>query len=88
MRLVNVRATHIAEAEIQVWTTGLFQFIFEALVEAENGDLVRTEFAEKFVKDFDDVRFYTFQKISYVPTSTKKIIKRKVIVNNKQIICH
>lgn len=68
MRLVNVRATHIPEAEVQVWTTGLFQYIFEALVEAENGDLVRTEFVEKFVKEFDDVRFYTFQKISYVPT--------------------
>lgn len=68
MRLVNVRATHIPEAEVQVWTTGLFQSIFEALVEAGNGDLVRTEFVEKFVKEFDDVRFYTFQKISYVPT--------------------
>lgn len=66
MRLVNVRATHIPEAEIQVWTTGLFQSIFEAVVEAENGDLLRTEFVEKFVKEFDDVRFYTFQKISYV----------------------
>lgn len=68
MRLVNVRATHIPEAEVQVWTTGLFQYIFEALVEAENGDVVRTEYVEKFVKEFDDVRFYTFQKISYVPT--------------------
>lgn len=66
MRLVNVRATHIPEAEVQVWITGLFQSIFEALVEAEDGEAVRTEFVEKFVKEFDDVRFYTFQKISYV----------------------
>ena len=66
MRLVNVRATHIPEAEIQVWTTGLFQSTFEALAEAENGECVRTEFVDKFVKEYDDVRFYTFQKIAYV----------------------
>jgi U3 small nucleolar RNA-associated protein 19 len=66
MRLVNVRATHIPEAEIQVWTTGLFKPIFDAVVEAEDGEALRTEFVEKFVKEFDDVRFYTFQKISYV----------------------
>lgn len=80
MRLVNVRATHIPEAEVQVWTTGLFQSIFDAVVEAKNGDLVRTEFVEKFVKEFDDVRFYTFQKISYVlPLQSR----RKVIANGQ-----
>lgn len=80
MRLVNVRATHIPEAEVQVWTTGLFQSIFDAVVEAKNGDLVRTEFVEKFVKEFDDVRFYAFQKISYVlPLQSR----RKVIANGQ-----
>lgn len=69
MRLVNVRATHIPEAEVQVWTTGLFQSVFDAVVEAENAQSIRTEFVEKFVKEFDDVRFYTFQKISYVSAS-------------------
>ncbi|EEA18634.1 Maturation and nuclear export of 40S ribosomal subunits interacting protein [Talaromyces marneffei ATCC 18224] len=79
MRLVNVRATHIPEAEVQVWTTGLFQSIFEALIEAANGDLVRTEFVEKFVKEFDDVRFYTFQKISsYASERSPEILERLI----------
>lgn len=69
MRLVNMRATHIPEAEIQVWTTGLFQSIFEAVVEAEDGDSVRREYIEKFLLEYDDVRFYTFQKLSYVNAS-------------------
>lgn len=64
-----MRATHIPEAEVQVWTSGLFQTIFEALVEAEDGETVRSEFVEKFVKEYDDVRFYTFQKIAYVATT-------------------
>ncbi|EED13396.1 ribosome biogenesis protein Noc4, putative [Talaromyces stipitatus ATCC 10500] len=68
LRLVNVRATHIPEAEVQVWTSGLFQNIFGALIEAEDGQAVRSEFVENFVKEYDDVRFYTFQKIaSYSP---------------------
>ncbi|RAO67326.1 uncharacterized protein BHQ10_003338 [Talaromyces amestolkiae] len=79
MRLVNVRATHIPEAEVQVWTTGLFQSIFEALVEAGNGDLVRTEFVEKFVKEFDDVRFYTFQKISSYATERPSEVLERLI---------
>ncbi|GAM33712.1 hypothetical protein TCE0_013r00818 [Talaromyces pinophilus] len=79
MRLVNVRATHIPEAEVQVWTTGLFQPIFEAVVEAQNGDLVCTEFVEKFVKEFDDVRFYTFQKISsYATERSSEILERLI----------
>ncbi|KAH8692180.1 putative ribosome biogenesis protein Noc4 [Talaromyces proteolyticus] len=64
MRIISTRATHIPEAEIQAWTTGLFSSVFEALVEAEDGQGVRTEFVEKFMKEYDDVRFYTFQKIS------------------------
>ena len=66
MRIINIRATHIPEAESQVWTTGLFQPVFEALVEAENGSTLRSEFVEQFFKEYDDIRYYTFQKIGCV----------------------
>jgi U3 small nucleolar RNA-associated protein 19 len=66
MRIVSVRATHIPEVESQVWTSGIFQTAFAALVEAKDGEAVRTEFVEKFLQEYDDVRYYTFQWISYV----------------------
>ncbi|BDD60171.1 hypothetical protein MPDQ_002778 [Monascus purpureus] len=64
MRLINERAIHIPGAENQVWTSGLFKGVFEAVVEARNGQELRSEFLEKFVKPYEDVRYYTFFQIA------------------------
>lgn len=91
MRIVSVRTTHIPEAENQTWTTGIFHAAFAALVEAKDGQAVRTEFVEKFLQEYDDVRYYTFQWISYVlpleikfsPTNTfQYVCIRKTIPRN------
>lgn len=66
MRLINERAVHIPGAENQVWTSGLFKGVFEAVVEARNGQELRSEFLGKFVKPYEDVRYYTFFQIAYV----------------------
>lgn len=65
MRLVNERATHLPGDDIQVWTSGFFKNIVEAVVEAKDGELLRSEFIEKFAKAYEDVQFYTFVQISY-----------------------
>lgn len=62
---------HLPGSETQVWSTGFFKGVFEALVETEDGDSLRSEFIEKYVKEYEDVRYYTFQQISYVTEHSK-----------------
>lgn len=64
MRLINERATHIPGAEIQVWSSGLFKGVFEAVIEARDGQAVRSEFVDKYVNFYDDVRYFTFCQVS------------------------
>ncbi|KAL2831763.1 CBF/Mak21 family-domain-containing protein [Aspergillus cavernicola] len=64
MRLLNERATHIPGDDTQAWTSGLFRSIFEAVVEARDGQTLRSEFLEKFVKPHEDVTYYTFMQLA------------------------
>ncbi|KAL1965811.1 hypothetical protein VTN77DRAFT_5132 [Rasamsonia byssochlamydoides] len=64
MRIISARATHLPGSETQVWSTGFFKGVFEALVETEDGDALRSEFVEKFLKEYEDVRYYTCLQIS------------------------
>lgn len=66
MRLVGEQVTHIPSADSYVWSSGLFKNIFEAVVEAPEGQALQAEFSEKFVKAYEDVRYHTFTRISYV----------------------
>ncbi|RDH30209.1 CBF/Mak21 family-domain-containing protein [Aspergillus welwitschiae] len=61
--LINERATHLPGDNTQEWTSGLFKGIFEAVVEAKNGQAVLSEFIEK-TKEFEDVRYYTFMQLA------------------------
>ncbi|RAH66261.1 ribosome biosynthesis protein NOC4 [Aspergillus aculeatinus CBS 121060] len=72
--IVNERATHLPGEE-GIWLTGLFKNVVEAVVEANNGQAVLSEFIEK-AKEFEDVRYYTFIQISEyasTPRSSKTI---------------
>ncbi|KAL1879577.1 Maturation and nuclear export of 40S ribosomal subunits interacting protein [Paecilomyces lecythidis] len=63
MRLINARATHISGTETQVWTTGFFKDVFQSMVEARDGQVLQSEFMEKFLTQYEDVRYYTFVQI-------------------------
>lgn len=71
MRLVKERTAHIPGADNNVWSSELFKDIFEAVVEARDGQDLQSEFITKFVKEYDDVRYHTFGQISYAPGSLK-----------------
>ena len=66
MRLVKESAAHLRFGEDSIWRGGLFAKVIRRLVEAECGDAVRAEFVEKYVEEYDDVRFYTFATLAYV----------------------
>jgi U3 small nucleolar RNA-associated protein 19 len=70
MRILNERATHLPGDDTQVWLSGLFKNVFEAVVEAKNGQALRSEFLDQFAKAYEDVRYYTFVQVSYVPDSS------------------
>lgn len=65
MRIVKERLAHMPGAENNVWSTGFFKDIFTAIVEAHNGQDLQSEAVTKFVKEYEDVRYYTFAQISY-----------------------
>ncbi|KAF7182265.1 hypothetical protein CNMCM7691_001744 [Aspergillus felis] len=64
MRIINERATHLPGDDTQVWLSGLFKNVFEAVVEAKNGQALRSEFLDQFAKAYEDVRYYTFVQVS------------------------
>lgn len=70
MRIINERATHLPGDDTQVWLSGLFKNVFEAVVEAKDGQVLRSEFLDQFAKVYEDVRYYTFVQVSYVPDSS------------------
>lgn len=69
MRLLKERITHIPGADNNIWTS-LFKDIFEAVVEARDGQDLQSDFVAKFVKEYEDVRYHTFVQISYVSVPT------------------
>lgn len=70
MLIINERATHLPGDDTQVWLSGLFKNVFEAVVEAKDGQVLRSEFLDQFAKVYEDVRYYTFVQVSYVPDSS------------------
>ncbi|KAJ5675083.1 uncharacterized protein N7477_005017 [Penicillium maclennaniae] len=63
MRMLKARITHIPGAEHNVWNT-LFSEIFEAIVEAQDGQDLQTEFVSKYLKEYEDIRYYFFVQVS------------------------
>ncbi|KAJ5232972.1 hypothetical protein N7468_005928 [Penicillium chermesinum] len=63
MRMLKERITHIPGAEDNVWST-LFRDILEAVIEAQDGSELHAEFVNKFLKEYEDVRFHTFTQIA------------------------
>ncbi|EYE91834.1 ribosome biosynthesis protein NOC4 [Aspergillus ruber CBS 135680] len=82
MRLVGEQVTHIPSADSYVWSSGLFKNVFEAVIEAPEGQALQAEFIEKFVKAYEDVRFHTFARISeYASTErTTQILETLITI--------
>lgn len=63
MRMLKARITHIPGAEHNIWNT-LFSEIFEAVVEAQDGQDLQTEFVSKYLKEYEDIRYHFFVQVS------------------------
>lgn len=64
MRLVKERSAHFDVPELRGTSPGFFKDIIAALVEVPDGQILRDEFVDKFVKEYDDIRYTTFAQIA------------------------
>jgi len=64
MALLKAEAQHMDEKEGSTFPRAFFDDIIAALLTTEN-ELVRAEFSEKFIDEYHDIRYYTFQAIKY-----------------------
>ena len=66
MRLVKEKASHSNQSEDAVWQGGLFGQLVQTLIEEEVTEETRTAFVQKYVEEYEDVRFHTFACLAYV----------------------
>ena len=63
MRLLRTEGEHLLNGQDYNFPTIFLKEIVQVLLQPETGSTVRTEFGEKYVEEYDDVRFYTFKAI-------------------------
>ena len=68
MRLVKEIASNLKEDG--VWQNGLFGQLLQTLIEEEVAEHTRIEFVDKYVEQYDDVRYRTFASLAYVLNPT------------------
>jgi U3 small nucleolar RNA-associated protein 19 len=63
MRLLKTEGEHLLNGQDYHFPTVFLADILNKLLTAINDGSTRQEFAEKFVEEYDDIRFYTFEAI-------------------------
>jgi U3 small nucleolar RNA-associated protein 19 len=67
MRLLKTEGEHIRNNQEYQFPTAFLSGIVKTLLDPECDEAARKEFSEKFVEEYDDVRFYTLEAIQLVP---------------------
>ena len=68
VQLVKEKASHLYQSEDAIWQNGLFGQLVQTLIEEEVAEETKAEFVAKYVERYDDVRYYTFACLAYVPS--------------------
>jgi U3 small nucleolar RNA-associated protein 19 len=66
MRLFKEEATHLGKSDDAIWRDGLFERLLRTMVNDGVAEDTRASFVEKYVEEYDDVRYYTFARLAYV----------------------
>ena len=81
MRLLKEEKVHLNLAIEASWRTGVFTNLITVLIENAVANETRTEFVEKYVKKFDDVRFYAFECLAIIsPKATGRVLENKLVL--------
>lgn len=66
MRLLKTEGEHFRNGQDYSFPTTFLAEIAQVLLNPETEESARKEFSEKFVEEYDDIRFYTFEAIESV----------------------
>ena len=66
LRLIREEANFLNRSDHDIWASGAFIGLVDALLESEDADLLRVEFIKRYANQYDDVRYHTFSQIGYV----------------------
>ncbi len=66
MRLMREQANYLKLQDDSIWRNGIFTEILQALVGTRAADARRTEFVEKYLVKYDDIRYHTFAFFTWV----------------------
>ncbi|MCJ1311362.1 hypothetical protein MMC25_005033 [Agyrium rufum] len=64
MQIFKEEGTHLHPDGNVVWKTGLFSKIIPQLLRSECDEKTREAFAETYIKEYDDIRYYTYAIVS------------------------
>lgn len=70
MRLLKTEGEHLRNGQDHSFPAAFLTEIVQALLKPEVDGSVRKEFGDKYVEEYDDIRFYTFQAIKSVTVLT------------------
>ncbi len=66
IRLMKEQANYLKLQDDSIWRDGIFTEILQALVGTSAADDRRTEFVEKYLVKYDDIRYHTFAFFTWV----------------------
>ncbi|EGE84468.1 ribosome biogenesis protein Noc4 [Blastomyces dermatitidis ATCC 18188] len=82
MRLIKEQSINGgAGADVGVWKGGYFNDLVIALIEAQDGERVRSEFIENFLTKYHDVAFYTLLRLSDFASTNKSPESIEVVIS-------
>ena len=67
MRLIKEESAYLYKSEEAIWRDGLFGRILGTLVDYDVAEDTKREFVEKYMEEYDDVRYYALALLAYVP---------------------
>ncbi|KAL2037683.1 hypothetical protein N7G274_009628 [Stereocaulon virgatum] len=83
MRLVKEEATHLDKSDEAVWRDGLFQRLLRTMVKDGVAEDTRKDLIEKYVEEYDDIRYYTFARLADI---SSKDASETVLQNTLSIL--
>lgn len=64
MRLIKEEAKHLKLSDHDIWSAGVFEKTIRVLVENADAEEARLEFLEKYVENYDDIRYHFLARLA------------------------
>lgn len=86
MRLLKNEGTYMKNGQDYNFPSRFLSDLVNTLLDLEEGEDVRKEFSEKYVEEYDDIRYYTFEAVAKVLENKEKQDIPKIVNNSINIL--